>query len=171
MHSAHGLEVGPGDKRSLSADLLRAKQYFFDLCLTQPFDVEKGSLGRHVYGLSCVKTGFLELFDITSAHPLVGQLVNLQPLALLSGTTVRVAGGGSKNKAQDTEERRRSRPSSTRQRPLQHTGPLAGASASPPSGVVLVAACKAPGDSRCVLAECGPDPLAEELTAGPIHIC
>ena len=86
VHSAHGLEVGPGDKRSLSADLLRAKQYFYDLCLTQPFDVEKGSLGRHVYGLSCVKTGFLELFDITSAHPLVGQLVNLQPLALLSGT-------------------------------------------------------------------------------------
>ena len=98
MHSAHGLEVRPDDKRSLSADLLRAKQYFFDLCLTQPFYVEKGSLGRHVYGLSCVKTGFLELFDITSAHPLVGQLVNLQTLALLSGTTVRVAGGAARTR-------------------------------------------------------------------------
>ena len=98
VHSAHGLEVRPDDKRSLGADLLRAKQYFFDLCLTQPFDVEKGSLGRHVYGLSCVKTGFLELFDITSAHPLVGQLVNLQPLALLSGTTVRVAGGAARTR-------------------------------------------------------------------------
>ena len=40
VHSAHGLEVRPDDKRSLGADLLRAKQYFFDLCLTQPFDVE-----------------------------------------------------------------------------------------------------------------------------------